>query len=116
MINFISVPREQRESREDIHRLLSQTKVDVCTHLTLSDPMIVAAVYRLLHPGDDDVDPIDTWEAGCNNSGTTAVACGECATVAEIHGFGTFVKVDTKRWLGRGEDSTDPGWLAQCGV
>lgn len=114
-INFVKVPRKQRESREEVHRLLSRTRVEVCTHLMLSDPRIVAAAYRLLQPEDDDTDPIERWEAGCNK-GRTTVACEVCATVAERYGYSTCVKVDTKRGLGRGEDPTDPVWLAQCGV
>ena len=55
------------------------------------------------------------WEPGCNN-GIVSVACGECATVAEIHGVGIFVKVDTKRYLDRGDSATDPSWRAQYGV
>lgn len=113
--NFLNVPREQRQSREDISHLLSLARVEICTHLMLSNPMIVAAVYQILHPEDDDIDPIDMWEAGCNN-GTTTVACDECATVAAIRGADDFIKVDTKKYLGRVEDSTDPSWLAQCGV
>ena len=77
--------------------------------------MVVAGMYRLLHPEDDDIDPIDMWEAGCNN-GTMTVACGECETVVEIHGVGTFIKVDTKRYLGRGKTSSDSSWRARCGV
>lgn len=115
MIDFSNVPREQRQSRDDINHLLSQARVEICTHLTLSSPLVVAAVNRTLHPGDDEVDPIDLWEAGCTN-GITTVACEECATVAEIHGVGTHSKVDTKRYLGRGETPSDPRWLAQCGV
>ena len=71
--------------------------------------------HEILHPGDNGVDLIDAWEAGCNN-GTTTIACEQCATVAEIRGSGTYIQIDTKRYLGRGEDSTDPSWLAQCGV
>ncbi len=115
MISFISVPREQRQSREDIDRLLSPAKIELCTHTMLSHLMVVAAIYRILHPEDDEVDPIDRWEAGCNN-GTTTVACEECATVAEIHGVGNFIKVDVKRFLGGGEDSNDRSWRAQCGM
>lgn len=115
MLNFANVPREQRQSREDIDLLLSQAKLELCTHYQLSHSTVIAAVYRLLHPEDDDIDPIDMWEAGCNN-GTTTVACGECATIVEIHGASTFIKVDTKRYLGRGETSTDPSWRAQCGA
>lgn len=103
MINLLKVPRKQRQSREDIHRLLSQARVELCTHWMPSDPMIVAVVYRLLHPGDDDVDPIDMWEADCDN-GTTTIACEECATVAELHGVGNLNKADTKRHVGRGEE------------
>lgn len=114
-LNFLNVPREQRQSREEIHCLLSQARVELCTHSMLSDPRIATAVYRLLYPGEDVVDPIDMWEAGCNN-GTTTVTCEECASLAEIHGVGRFINVDSKRYLGRGESSTDSRWLAQCGV
>ena len=115
MINFVNVPREQRHSREDVNRLLSQAKVAFCAHMTLAHPMVVAAVYRIQHPEDDEVDPIDMWEAGCNN-GTTTVACEECETVAEIRGVGASIKFDTKRYLGAGKDSADSSWRAQCGV
>lgn len=74
-INFSSIKR--RQSREDVYHLLAQAKIDVCTHLQLSDPMIVTAVYKHLHAGDDETDPIDLWEAGCIN-GTTIVGCEEC--------------------------------------
>ena len=73
--------------------------------------MVVAALYRLLCPEEDVIDPIDMWEAGYNN-GTTTVACGECATVVEIHGVQTYLEVDTKRYLGRGETCTDAKWRA----
>ena len=59
MISFLKVPREQRQSREDTHRLLSQARVEFCAHSMVSDVIIVAEVYGLLHPGDNDVDPID---------------------------------------------------------
>ena len=114
-INFTNVPLDQRQSREDIQRTLSIARIDLCTHLMLSDPRIVAAAHASLHPGDNDVDPIDAWEAGCNN-GATTIACEQCATVAEIRGRGTSIQIDTKRYLGRGVNSTDPSWLAQCGV
>ena len=114
-ISFTNVPPKQRRSREDIQRTLSIARVEVCTHLMLSDPTIATAAHAILHPGDNDVDPIDAWEAGCKN-GTTTIACEQCATVAEIRGRGTYIQVDTKRYLGRGVDSTDPSWLAQCGV
>ena len=111
----MNVRPKLRQSREDVQRTLSLARVEFCTHLMLSDPRIVAAVYEILHPGENDVDPIDAWEAGCNN-GTTTIACEECESVAEIRGSGTHIQIDTKRYLGRGEDSTDPSWLAQCGV
>ena len=114
-INFTNVSSNQRRSREDIQRTLSLARIELCTHLMLSDPTIVAAAHAILHPGDNDVDPIDAWEAGCNN-GATTIACEQCATVAEICESGTYIQIHTKRYLGKGEDSTDPTWLAQCGV
>ena len=55
------------------------------------------------------------WEPGYNN-GKVSVACGECTTIAEIHGVGIFVKVDTKRYLDRGDSATDPNRRAQYRV
>lgn len=114
-IDFTNVPPKQRQSREDIQRTLSLASVEFRTHLMLSDPTMVAAAHAILRPGDNGVDPIDAWEAGCNN-GTTTIACEQCATVAEIRGSSTYIQIDTKRYLGRGQGSTDPSWLAQCGV
>ena len=114
-IKFTNVPPKKRRSREDIQRTLSLARIELCTHLMLSDPRIVAAAHAILHPGDNDVDPIDAWEAGCNN-GTTTIACEQCATVAVIRERSTYIQIDTTRYLGRGVDSTDPSWLAQCGV
>lgn len=115
MIDFYDVPGKQRQSREDIDRLLSQSKVELCAHYQLSHPEVVAALYRLLCPQDDDSDPIDKWEAGRNN-GTSTVACEECTTIVEIRGVNTYMTVDSKRYLGRGETRTDPNWHAQCGA
>lgn len=114
MINFLNVPSEQHQFREDVHRLSSQASVELWAFSTLSDLMVVAVVCRLLHPGDNGFDPICIWKAGCNS--TTSVACEECLPVAEIHGMGTFIKVDARRCLGRGKTSTDPSWLAHGGV
>ena len=114
-LSFHTVPPRQRQSAEEIRRLLSRSKIQLCAHSTLSDPMIVAAVYRLLNPGDEDLDPIDKWGSGGDNSKTT-VPCDECASFAEINGVQTSVSVDTRRYLGRGASVTDPSWLAQCGV
>ena len=114
-INFMNVPPKQRQHSLDVQRTLSPARVEFCTHLMLSDPTVVAAAHAILHPGDNDVDPIDAWEAGSNN-GTTTITCEQCTTVAEIRGSGTYIQIDTKRCLGRGQDSTDPSWLAQCGV
>lgn len=63
MIDFNHVPREQRQSREDINHLIFQARIEICTYLTLSRPLAAAAVHRVLRPGDDEVDPVDMWEA-----------------------------------------------------
>ena len=72
-------------------------------------------MYRLLNPGDEDLDPIDKWGSGGDNS-TTTVACDKCASFAEVRGTNSTVSVDVRRYLGMGESVNDLSWLAQCGA
>ena len=65
-------------------------------------------------------DPIDEWlvKGGDGETRPRKWDCDCCRTVFEMSGSSTshYVTFDATRFLGEGEATDDPVWLAQCVV
>ncbi len=102
-------------SSTELQEFLEKTNIQLCPHKNISDMEIVNVIYGIVNPNGKPADPIDRYLAK-----EVGHDCGICGTKIKVYkrkdGKDKTCRVDTKRYLGKGESAGDINWLAQCAV
>jgi len=102
-------------SPTELQEFFAKTNIKLCPHKNICDMEIVNVIYGIINPNGKPADPIDRYLAK-----EVGHDCGTCGTKIKVYkrkdGKDKTCRVDTKRYVGKGESAGDRDWLTQCGA
>ncbi|KAL6716575.1 hypothetical protein ACLMJK_006142 [Lecanora helva] len=118
---YLSLSRfllKSMDSKKTLTKRLDRSGIKLCSHMRLSDPKVVEASWKILHPSKDPAEKYEAKVAKQNNDFN--VECKHCESGTEIKYERSWTLptlcFETSRFLGEGQSAKDPAWRAQCGL